>query len=112
MDSWRGQRILRWIRPRCPSLHCLTNRTKRPTGAPKLPSSGWRLWKRCDRSFMGTTLPPDFKDFLKLLNSKSVRYLLIGGYAVAYHGYARATADMDLWIAIDPDNATKIVEAV
>jgi hypothetical protein len=62
---------------------------------------------------MGTTLlPPDFKDFLKLLNSKSVRYLLIGGYAVAYHGYSRATANMDLFIATDSDNANKIVAAL
>ena len=48
---------------------------------------------------MGTSrLPPDFKDFLKLLNSKQVEYLLVGGYAVGYHGYSRATADMDVWI--------------
>ena len=43
-------------------------------------------------------LPPDFKDFLKLLSSKQVEYLLVGGYAVGYHGYSRATADMDVWI--------------
>lgn len=56
-------------------------------------------------------LPPDFKEFLKLLNSHQVDYLLIGGYAVGYHGYPRATADLDLWIAIHPSNAQK-VEAV
>jgi predicted nucleotidyltransferase len=54
-------------------------------------------------------LPPDFKDFLKLLNEHKVRYLLIGGYAVGYHGYPRATADMDIWIAMEPGNAEKIV---
>lgn len=54
-------------------------------------------------------LPDEFKEFLKLLNEKSVRYLLIGGYAVGYHGYPRATNDMDIWIAIHPDNAKKIV---
>lgn len=42
-------------------------------------------------------LPPDFKDFLKLLNLKQVEYLLIGGYAVSYYGYPRATGDMDVW---------------
>ena len=52
-------------------------------------------------------LPPDFKEFLKLLNSHEVAYLLIGGYAVNYHGYARATADMDIWVGIDPGNAEK-----
>jgi hypothetical protein len=57
-------------------------------------------------------LPSDFKDFLKLLNSKQVEYLLIGGYAVGYYGYARATADMDIWIAINPDNARKVTESI
>jgi len=46
---------------------------------------------------------------LKLLNAKQVEYLLIGGYAVGYHGYPRATADMDLWIAINQQNAEKVV---
>lgn len=41
-------------------------------------------------------LPPDFKEFLKLLKENDVRYLLIGGYAVNYHGYVRATGDMDI----------------
>lgn len=54
-------------------------------------------------------LPPDFKEFLQLLNSHQVEYLLIGGYAVGYHGYPRATADMDIWIAIHPQNAEKVV---
>ncbi len=62
---------------------------------------------------MGTSLlPPDFKDFLKLLNSKQVEYLLIGGYAVGYHGYSRATADMDIWIVIHPRNAEKMVGVI
>ena len=58
---------------------------------------------------MELELPPDFKEFLKLLKEHNVRYLLIGGYAVGYHGYARATDDMDIWVAIHPDNAQKIV---
>lgn len=62
---------------------------------------------------MGTSLfPPDFKEFLKLLNSKQVEYLLIGGYAVSYYGYSRATADMDIWVAINPDNARRVAEAI
>jgi hypothetical protein len=44
-----------------------------------------------------------------LLNGKGVRYLLIGGYAVGYHGYPRATNDMDIWVAVHPDNADKVV---
>ena len=61
---------------------------------------------------MDLTLPPDFKEFLKLLKEHEVRYLLIGGYAVGYHGYARATEDMDIWIAIHPENAQKLVSAM
>ena len=54
-------------------------------------------------------LHPDFKDFLRLLNSHRVRYLLVGGYAVGYHGYPRATADMDIWIARHLQNAEQMV---
>jgi hypothetical protein len=54
-------------------------------------------------------LPPDFKEFLKLLKEHNIRYLLIGGYAVGYHGYPRATADMDIWVGMQPANAEKIV---
>jgi len=61
---------------------------------------------------MDITLPLDFKEFLKLLKEKGVRYLLIGGYAVGYHGYPRATNDMDVWIAIHPDNAERMVAAL
>lgn len=62
---------------------------------------------------MGTIrLPPDFKEFLRLLNSHQVEYLLIGGHAVGYHGYPRATADMDVWVAIHPQNAEKLVNAL
>lgn len=57
-------------------------------------------------------LPPDFKEFLRLLNSRNVEYLLIGGYAVNYYGYPRATADLDIWIAIDPLNAEKMAAAL
>ncbi|MBT3275419.1 MAG: hypothetical protein HN368_19850 [Spirochaetales bacterium] len=56
------------------------------------------------------TLPEDFKEFLKLLNEYEVEYLLIDGYAVGYHGYPRATADMDIWIAVSPENASKLVQ--
>ena len=61
---------------------------------------------------MAMILPPDFKEFLKLLKEHDVRYLLIGGYAVGYHGYARATEDMDIWIAIHPENAQKTFSAL
>lgn len=55
------------------------------------------------------TLPADFREFLKLLNSKRVEYLLVGGYAVGFYGYPRATADMDIWVALDANNAKRLV---
>lgn len=59
-----------------------------------------------------TPLTPDFRDFLKLLNSHAVDYLLIGGYAVAAHGYARHTKDMDVLIAVGPENARRVERAL
>jgi hypothetical protein len=58
---------------------------------------------------MAMKLPNDFKEFLKLLNANKVEYLLIGGYAVGYYGYPRATADMDIWVAMNPANAEKVI---
>ena len=57
-------------------------------------------------------IPQDFKELLQLLNSKKIEYLVIGGYAVAFHGHPRATGDLDIWVAISKDNAHKIVEAL
>ena len=54
-------------------------------------------------------LPTDFKEFLQLLNAYDVQYLIIGGYAVGYHGYPRATGDLDIWVAINPTNSGRIV---
>jgi hypothetical protein len=56
--------------------------------------------------------PQDFKEFLKLLNSKGIEYLIIGGYAVGFHGYPRATGDMDVWIAANEKSAMKMVGAL
>jgi predicted nucleotidyltransferase len=61
---------------------------------------------------MAILLHPDFQDFLKLLNSHKVDYLIIGGYAVGFYGYPRTTADIDIWIAINPPNAAKMVLAL
>jgi hypothetical protein len=61
---------------------------------------------------MAIKLPEDFKEFLLLLNSLKVKYLVIGGYAVGYYGYPRATGDLDIWVKRDKENAEKIVEAL
>jgi hypothetical protein len=57
-------------------------------------------------------LQRDLKEFLRLLSEHQVEYLLIGGYAVSYHGYPRSTADMDIWIETSPSNAQKIIAAL
>jgi len=57
-------------------------------------------------------LPQDIKEFLKLLNRNKVECLLVGGYAVGYYGYPRATADMDIWVAINRNNAGRIISVL
>jgi hypothetical protein len=57
-------------------------------------------------------LNPDFKEFIQSLNDNGVRYLVIGGYAVALHGYPRYTKDLDVWIERDPDNVAKLMKAL
>lgn len=58
---------------------------------------------------MAQELAEDFKEFLNLLRVNQVEYLLIGAYAVGYHGYPRATQDLDVWISSTPQNATRLV---
>lgn len=57
-------------------------------------------------------LPPDFSEFLPLLNAHRVANLLVGGYAVGYYIYPRATGDMDIGIATHPQNAQRVVAAL
>ena len=57
-------------------------------------------------------LSKDFKEFIELLNGNKVRYLVVGGYAVAFHGHPRYTKDLDVWIELSPDNANKILDAL
>lgn len=58
------------------------------------------------------TLPADFREFLRLLNSNGVEYLLVGGYAVGIHGYVRATNDLDVWVAVSAENALRVDRAL
>jgi hypothetical protein len=57
-------------------------------------------------------LSKDFKEFVALLNKHDVQYLVVGGYAVAIHGYPRYTKDLEVWIALSPENADKILKAL
>jgi hypothetical protein len=57
-------------------------------------------------------LSQDFKEFLQFLNDNDVRYLVIGGYAVALHGHPRYTKDLDVWIECESGNAERLVRAL
>lgn len=54
----------------------------------------------------------DFKEFIELLNKNDVKYLVVGGYALAFHGYPRYTKDIDFWIWIDKKNANNFIKTL
>ncbi len=57
-------------------------------------------------------LPPDSREFIALLNLNEARYLIVGGYAVAYHGYPRLTGDIDIFVEMSEENAGEIEAAL
>lgn len=61
---------------------------------------------------MKTKLPKDLREFVELLNDKGVKYVVVGGYAVAYHGHPRFTGDIDLYVEPVADNAERILAAL
>lgn len=57
-------------------------------------------------------LNKDFKEFIELLNRNNVKYLVVGGYALAFHGHPRYTKNIDLWIWINKENAENVIKAL
>ena len=57
-------------------------------------------------------IQPDFKDLLELLNAYKVKYMIVGGYALAYHGAPRYTGDIDIYVKPDSQNAKLIMRAL
>jgi hypothetical protein len=57
-------------------------------------------------------LNEDYRDILLALNAEQVDFILIGAYALAAHGYPRATMDIDIWVMPSPDNADAIIRAL
>src|SRR5258707_14184055 len=57
-------------------------------------------------------LPPEFKRLLSALSSRKVEYLVVGGYAVIFHGYVRTTGDLDIWVALNLENTAKVEAAI
>lgn len=75
---------------------------------------GWKRWRAFGAIITGGSmaLSRDFKEFIASLNANNVRYLIVGGYAVALHGHPRYTKDMDVWIENTPENASRLVQAL
>ena len=57
-------------------------------------------------------LNPDFKEMLLCLRDEGVEFLVVGAYALAAHGFPRATGDLDIWINNSPENAARIMRAL
>jgi len=57
-------------------------------------------------------LNKNFKEFIELLNEHKVKYLVIGGYAVNFHGYPRYTKDIDFWFWTTEPNVEKLIEVI
>ena len=53
-----------------------------------------------------------YKDMLRALFDERVKFLLVGAYAMAAHGYPRATMDMDIWVMPSPQNADAVLRAL
>src|SRR6266699_6518961 len=83
------------------------------TGCPVQSRSDYGRSNFCEGPSMATpALARDFKEFLRSLNSNSVEYLLIGGYAVGVYGHILATNDLDIWVNVNPENAARIDRAL
>ena len=57
-------------------------------------------------------LAQDWREFIELLNSHQVKYIIVGGYAVGYHGYPRTTGDIDFFVEVSAENAQRIKSAI
>ena len=57
-------------------------------------------------------LNPDYRDILSVFFEENIEYLLVGAYALAAHGYPRATGDIDLWIRPERENAERVMRAL
>lgn len=54
----------------------------------------------------------DFIDFIELLNEQQVKYMVVGAFALSFHGRPRHTGDLDIWIKPDAENAGKMVKVI
>ena len=54
----------------------------------------------------------DYREMLQILSEEGVDFIIVGAYALAAHGYPRATGDIDIWVRPDPGNAGKVIESL
>ena len=57
-------------------------------------------------------LHQDFREFIELLNENEVEYLIVGAFAMAFHGYPRYTGDIDFWVNNSEQNAAKVFKVI
>lgn len=72
----------------------------------KWSDSVWRRGNSC------MNIQPDFEEFLRLLEDHGVDYMIIGGYAVAFHGFPRFTKDIDIFYEASPANIARLCRAL
>ena len=57
-------------------------------------------------------LHSDLREFIELLNSHRVEYIVVGGYALAFHGHPRYTGDIDILVRASPENAGRLEQVI
>jgi hypothetical protein len=80
--------------------------------ADQRPSSESTHFWSCRNESIPMHLNKDLREFIELLNSSKVEFLVVGAFAVAWHGYPRFTADIDFFVRPAPENADAILAAL
>ena len=70
------------------------------------------IGKKREHSMNERILNPDYRDMVECLLREGVDFMLVGGYAVALHGWPRTTFDIDFWIMANPENAKAVMRAI
>src|SRR5580658_9817422 len=86
-----------------------------PIGSRVRPWNGCAPWMGCAACISKPMLlleNKDFREFIALLNSNAIKFHIVGGHAVTFHGFPRFTADFDLWVATDANNARRVNQAL
>lgn len=119
VDSWEGQARVCWLAWIAWLLSWLASNSENATTTPPT-GVGVHLrsaspWSRncADDTMVGPMrLDPDFSEFIALLRAHEARFLIVGGYAVAFHGHPRYTGDLDVWLLVDDGNARAVLAAL